>query len=776
MKTFRPKHPRLAALAGLLALVWLALRASPLPDRGLLTDYSTYFTAADGSLLRLELSPSGKLRLKMPLSDFSPELVRGFLAYEDRWFFWHPGINPVAVLRAAWLDLRHRRVLSGASTITLQVARMMDPQPRTLWAKLVEALRALQLEARFSKRQILDLYLNSVPMGGNVEGVGAASYLYFGKPPGALSLGEAALLIGLPRSPEQRRPDLHPEAALRARDQVLGRILPRLRVPPWAAREAYACGLPRHRRPDPLRMPLLVRRCGELAPSQGRGWRLTVRPNLQELCRGLLAQAVRARRGQGLANGALIVVDNRDLRVLAYVGSPDFHDPRGGQIDGADIPRSPGSALKPLLYGLALDQGLITPRSVLMDIPRDFAGFKPADYEPGFLGPVTARDALALSLNVPAVELEERLQRGEDLLDLLRRAGFNDRGRLALRPGLSVALGAYPVTLEEMARLYACLAGGGVLKGLRFFDNQPRDPGRRLLSPQACYLVLEMLSRVKRPDLPSNWEFSPHLSRVAFKTGTSFGLRDAWCMGVTPRYTVGVWLGNADSNGSPALIGAKAAAPLMMEVMDRLSASTDDWFSRPPGIAWRRVCAVSGQPAGPWCRDTVEDEYIPGVSPMQACQVHRAFWVRRRDGLRVEPGCMDGPASRYERRVFAVWPPDLTRFLRASGRPYQKLPALAPGCGPAPGLAGPVITSPRPGGVYRITAALPADRQRLAFAAQAGPDTRRLYWFLGGTLLFQGGPDEVFYWKPSPGGFHVSVLDDEGRSSRADFRVLREGR
>ncbi len=755
---------------------YVLLRALPLPIQKLKGDYSTAYLASDGSLLRLNLSKSGKYRLPLKLEDISPQVVQGFTAYEDRWFYWHYGVNPVALARALYLDLSRRKAVTGASTITMQVAKLIDRRPRTLWAKMIEAFRAMQLEARYSKKQILEFYLNSVPMGGNIEGVGAASLLYFGKPAKLLSWGETALLISLPRSPAARRPDRYPEKAKAGRDRVLAQILPILNPPQAEADEAYHSFLPNGRYKNPNPVPHLIRRASALSNHAGGVVQLALQPNLQGLAVRMLEAAIEPIRNQGVHNGAVVMVDNHTMKVVAYVGSPDDTDPHGGQVNGANIPRSPGSALKPFLYGLAIDHGLITPKTVLFDIPRDYAGYKPTNYEGKYSGLVTAEDALAHSLNIPAVGLESSLETmGTDgLVFWIKQAGCIGRGRGQMEPGLSVVLGAYPMTVEEMVRIYAALANGGRMRALRFFEgeNQAQEQGKELISPEASYLVSEMLSKVERTDIPASWEFSPTRGKVAFKTGTSFGHRDAWCVGYNPDYTIGVWLGNVDNQGSPALIGHDAAAPVVINLFDALTRSTDSWFKKPPGIQTRKVCAISGEPAGPDCDDVVDDLFIPGVSDNTACPVHQKVWIRKKDGREVCRYCMTGPPTDYYSKIFEVWPPDVTRYLRSHGKRFDPIPRHNPDCAYFYSRFKPHITSPKSGVKYELQQDFGTENQKMSFSVQTGPDVDKVYWFVNGKLLGQSKPDQSFFWAPEQGKWEVSVLDSQGRADKVQILVF----
>jgi penicillin-binding protein 1C len=759
---------------GSLLLLFLFLRYSPLPQDPGAPGNSAAFLAADDSLLRMRLSSDGTYRLPIPLGEVSPQVVQGFVAYEDKWFWLHPGVNPVAVLRALRLNFFSDHVLSGASTIPMQLAKQLDLRPRNFLSKLRETFRALQLEARYSKKEILEFYLNRVPMGGNLQGVGAASLFYFGRPVNELSWAEASLLISLPRSPTARRPDLHPEAALEGRNRVLDRLRGKLEKIPTEA-EARQIPVPSRRFPNPRRAPQFVDRADQLAGFPSGVTRLTLDPAYQDLAAKRLREAVEGLKPRGVRNGSLIVVDNHTMEILAYVGSVNLEEKDGGQVNCANILRSPGSALKPFLYALSLDEGILTPRQILTDLPRDYGSFKPANYEGVFSGVVPAREALARSLNLPAVDLESQLQsRNGGLRQWIRGLGFGGEKRADLDPGLSMVLGGYPVTLEEMVSLYAALANGGFWRPLKFFRGETGmiSTRKKILSPEASFLTTEMLSEVHRPDLPRSWEFSPTRSRVAFKTGTSFGYRDAWCVGVTPDYTIGVWLGNASAKGSSALIASETAAPVVLELFHEWTRSKDHWFSMPPGLALRKVCPLTGYPVGEACPLGVDDPYIPGVSRREPCDVHRKIFIRKSDGREACFACMTGSNKAYQEKTVEVWPPDVQWFFRKSGKKHEVIPDHVPGCTRTLSRSGPRILSPSPGAQYEIKASLPLPAQRVALVAQSGADVGELYWFLGTRLIARGKPEEPLFWEPEPGRWEVTVVDSRGRSAMVSFSVF----
>lgn len=755
---------------GLWWVFWaLANAVFPLPRAFLESDYSTLHLDRTGGLVRIDLSPTEKYRLRLRLKDISPHVRRGFLLYEDRHFYHHPGVNPAALVRALAANLRHRRVLMGGSTLPMQIAKLMEPKRRTLGGKVREIFRAFQLEHAYSKDALLEIYLNSVPMGGNLEGVGAGSFFYFGKPPAALSPAESALLVGLPKSPALYRPDRRPAAARAQRDKVLARIGAGwgLSADAWAA--AREAPLPETRFANPRRLPHLVERARRETDAWVR--RYTIDPDLQDFCEGRLAHTARRFLRYGIHNGAVLVVENQTRRVLAYVGSPNFNDVDfGGQVNGAAIPRSPGSLLKPFLYARAVEAGVLTPRRLVYDMARNYDGYEPANFERQAWGPLPTEEALAYSLNTPAVDLEWRL--GKNGL-----AGFLADTRLFgarlshSDPGLSVVLGAFPMTLEEVVSLYAALADGGRWRPLRLLEESPARESRTVLSAEAAFITVEMLSRLFRPDLPQSWEFTPNRGKFAYKTGTSFGLRDAWSVGVTPDYTVGVWFGNVNAKGSGQLVGSKAAAPLLTDIMNELTRTRDRWFDRPGGVSFRAVCAESGEPRGPVCPAERADIFIPGRSDTALCGLHRTLTVEKRTGFEVCRTCMTGPRRDYRTVVVRLWPPEVAAFLRSEKRSVDRLPPHNPRC-PALDTAEDLrIQSPRPGGSYRVTEALSAERQKIPLRAASRRGGEPVYWYLDGALVGLAQPDETVYVDPWPGRHRVSVTDARGRLDQVDFVI-----
>jgi penicillin-binding protein 1C len=534
------------AAAGKALLVELD-RAFP-PNLSKAAATSALVRAADGELLRVFATPDEKIRLGAHPDAVDPLFLELLIATEDKRFWRHGGIDPLAVVRAAGQAARHGRIVSGASTITMQVARLLEPQPRTLEAKLVEAFRAWQLERRFDKREILRLYLTLAPYGGRVEGVRAASLVWFGKPPDRLTPAEAALLVALPQAPERLRPDRFPEAALRAR----ARILQRAGLP---AAEA----LPRVQRGWPISAPHMARRlagAGEL--------RTTLDAALQRRIQTLARTAAAAAHPR--ASVAVLVADLEDRAVRAYVGGADFFDAaRNGHVDMVRAARSPGSTLKPLVYGLAFDLGVAHPETVVLDAPVRFGPYRPRNFDGGFRGEVTVRRALQLSLNVPAVKAMHRIGPAV-FVERLARQGIDLAFAGAGWPGLALALGGGALSLEELVRLYAALADDGIARPLTYVPTDDAEEARTpLIDAPARARVADILLGAPRPPEALG------SAGIAFKTGTSYGHRDAWAVGFDARHVVGVWIGRPDGTPLPEASGFRTAAPLMFRVFGLLS-------------------------------------------------------------------------------------------------------------------------------------------------------------------------------------------------------------
>lgn len=432
-------------------------------------------------------------------------------------------------------------------------------------------------------------------------------------------------------------------------------------------------------------------------------------------------------------------------------------------------PRSPGSALKPFIYALALDRGVIAPQTLLYDVPVDFSGYQPENYDRTYNGVVSAEEALIRSLNVPAVNLAAKLH-GDGIYQFMQRAHVTTLTEPSDHYGLSLILGGCEVTLLELATLYAGLANGGRFRPYRLLQSDPQVEGEALLHPGAAFIVSEILSKLRRPELPAVWEWSRDMPKVAWKTGTSYGHRDAWSVGFTPHYTVGVWIGNMDGKGAPALVGAEAAAPLLFAIFNQLEANAGQrWFLQPSEVEGRRVCSVSGGLATPRCPTTRIELFMPGTSPVKPCPLHKIIMVDKETGYRLCSNCRQG--RDYTERVVAQWPAEIAVWLEKNGYPLDDIPEHLPSCRRVAAGDPPVIRSPQPGAEYRLRTGVPEEFQKILLDASVSNETSEIYWFVDGEMIYSGAATERVFLTPEPGTHTLLCMDDEGRSSEVNITI-----
>lgn len=563
----------LVALAAALAIQVVALDREDLPGA---VEMSRSVSDRNGRLLRAFQTADDRWRMPVSPEDVDPLYLSLLLAYEDRRFNDHHGVDPLAILRAVAQSLANGRIVSGASTLTMQTARLLtETTTRTPVSKWRQIVLALALERHLDKRQILSLYLARAPFGGNIEGVRAASHAWFGKEPARLTPAQAALLVALPQSPEVRRPDRFPDAARVARDRVLTAAQTAGLLSQEDVAAAMREAIPGTRRPVPMLAPHATRQA--LARSEAADQRLTIDADVQARLEALVAE--RAGRLGSRVSAAVIVVDQASGEILARVGSAGLlSQARRGHVDMTDAIRSPGSTLKPLIYGLAFEQGVAHPDSLIEDRPTTVAGYSPTNFDLSFQGTVRVREALTASLNVPAVALLDAVGVAR-FLSRLKRAGTSPRFPDGESPGLAAALGGFGISLRDLVTLYAGIARGGVAVPLRESlaegGGEALSPeGRRFLSETAAWRIADILSDVPPPDTANG-------AGIAYKTGTSYGYRDAWAIGFDGRHTIGVWVGRADGTPVPGLTGYKSAAPLLFDAFQRVAARRTP-LPRPP--------------------------------------------------------------------------------------------------------------------------------------------------------------------------------------------------
>ena len=690
---------------------------------------SPCLTDRAGEVFSVFLSEDSEWSLPVPLAAMGKWIPLVALEVEDRRFRQHPGVDPRALLRAFFGNLRAGRVVSGASTITSQLVRLSHPRPRTFRTKLYEFAEALRAERVLSKDRILELYLNRAPFGGNIRGVEAASRMYFSKGARELSLAEAALLVGMLRGPSVYRPDRNPGRALERRNSILEGLEERGVISKDILRLAKAEKLPSGRGAFPSRAwHFALAALGER--KEGGEIKTTLSLPLQELLERTLASSLASLPREITAAG--VILANSTGEVLAYCGNGRLgSEAAGSWVDCGRSLRSPGSALKPFA---AFDRGLYTPASLLADTPLAFSGQSPRNFDLTYRGPVAARTALADSLNVPAVRVL-RAVGNESVLDLLRNVGFLSLDKSTGHYGDSLILGGCEVTLLQMAGAYTVLSTLGTLRTPTFLPGEILPP-RRVVSEGSAFMVADILKdpgrllplHARRVEGRGHW--------FAFKTGTSYGYRDAWTAAYTPSFTLVIWFGDPSGESHPELVGLHASAPAMVEILRTVSKG--EWYDPPAGVAVRRVCSLSGQPPSHACPSVRDDYYLPGISSSQPCALHRFT----KEGTSV------------------VWPSELEDYALRRALAVERPPEIS-------------IISPLPGSVYFLTP-LGKD-QKVALKAEGA--RLPVYWFVGGEFAGKQESRLPLFWPLAGGSHRVSLVDGDGRtaSSEVTVRTIEKG-
>jgi len=758
---------------GLLSVgfAWAALElldhAFPPPLELATQGLSQVVLAQDGQPLRAFADSRGVWRYPVSVQSVAPNYLATLVSYEDRWFYHHAGINPLALLRASFQLLRSGRVISGGSTLSMQVARLIEPIGRGIPGKLKQMLRAVQLERRLSKREILQIYVNRAPFGGTIEGVQTAAYAYLGRGARQLSDAEAALLTVIPQSPSRLRPDRSPERAQAARNKVLKRVARIQNWPDKRLQSAYAESVASSRLRDPMLAALLAERLKRTDSS----------PVIHTLIDRQLQQRLEQRVASYIArfpagtSAAVAVVENRNMATLAYVGSARFSDPaRFGHIDMLSAWRSPGSTLKPFLYGLAIERGLIHSASLLMDVPTDFNGYRPGNFEAGFRGPVSASDALTRSLNIPAVDLLDRLS-PEFFSGRLSNAGIQLKSPAGSRPNLSLILGGTGIQLEQLISAFAALSRGGLMAPMRL-RPQDRLSERRLLDADAALVVRRMLIEAPRPGLNLSQVDTAGGRRLAWKTGTSYGYRDALALGTNSAVTVGVWIGRPDGTPIPGEFGAHSALPLLFEIADSLAGRALD-EPKADGVQALDFCWPLGLPSDStppnWCARRVQGYAIRGLRPptlkdreSSMAELNPLPIQLNARAERLTPACGSGTTH-----WIARWPKLAGPWLAPAERKLAAIPAYARNChGPSDG-------SIRIIGIQNgTTLARAPSRAILQVQLQANGATEEVQWLdnerlIGRTRAGAG----LLYTLMEAGPHRIVALEESGVFDAVEFTV-----
>jgi len=756
------KRLLLSAIALFLLFILLNL-VFPLPDK---IEYSTIITDDRGEVIHAFLTRDQQWRMKTNLDEISPLLKKTIIEKEDRYFYYHTGINPWAVGRAFVKNIVERKRTSGASTITMQVARALEPGKRTYLNKIIEMFRALQLEWKYSKDEILQLYLNLVPYGGNVEGVKSASILYFKKNPDHLSLAEITALSIIPNRPGSLLMGKNNALIVRERNKWLMKFARDKVFTKKEIEDALAEPLHATRGSVPQLVPQLAYKLKK----QGADLiRTHIALNTQLKLEKLVDDYARFLRIKNIRNAAVIVIDNNTHQVISYIGSANFSDTLdAGQVNGASAIRQPGSTLKPLLYGLCIDAGFLTPRRLITDVAVNYDGYSPENYDRKFNGYVSMEYALDHSLNIPAVKSLHAL--GKDkLIKKLSDCDFKQVRKDRQKLGLSMILGGCGASLEELTGLYTIFASNGqyIRPAYTQDDTITRQNGVQIISPAAAYMISEMLSKINRPDFPLNWESTVHLPKIAWKTGTSYGRRDAWSIGFNPHYTVGVWVGNFSALGVPELSGANIATPLLFRIFNTIDYDADEaWFRQPGDCDIRQVCSETGMVPNDHCENLVMDYFIPGVSAAKKCDNLVEVMVSPDEKISYCKVCM--PESGYRKKWYKVIPPEMQLYFEERGIAYQKIPPHNPNCEKLFRDGAPQVLSPSNGNEYLISK---KDPEPLQLSCNAGSDVSKVYWYINNKFYKVSEARAKQFFIPQEGPVKISCTDDKGRNRDVWIRV-----
>lgn len=755
------------AVAAIFALGWLI---TPLPRPLFSDDYSTVVLDREGRRLRVFLNSNEQWCFPPDTVHLPDKLVTAAITYEDKRFYRHLGIDFFAILRAIKQNISEGRVVSGASTITMQVTRIANPKPRTLVNKIVELYHSLKLELKYSKQEILRLYFDHAPYGGNIRGYRAACLRYWGIEPEQLTWGESATLAVLPNSPGLINPDIDPGELKAKRDRLLYKLHSKGHIDDETLELSILEPIPSGQIPFDFVAPHLARKMELRYP--GRIIRTTIDKEIQREMEILASRHAEWLQSLGIKNLSVLVAKTQTGEILAYVGSQNFHDDsRNGKVDGVDAPRSTGSLLKPFLYALAMDEAIIIPESRIKDIPTYYGSFAPHNADMSFGGLVTAREALIKSLNVPAV----RLLYTYGLLDFynfLRQAGMSTLFRSADEYGLPIILGGCEGSLWELVSMFRGLGNYGVFSELTAVCNDSAGVGDSLLSPEACWAVLDILKDVNRPGAEYYWHQYSGQRPIAWKTGTSYGHRDGWAIGVSPQWTIGIWTGNFSGEGNPNLMGAQSAGSLLFKVFNSLEVDQrNTWFEKPDSMIELRICSQSGYVAKEACEfiDTVFAP--PGAATLQKCPYHRTLFLDEQERYQVCSQCW---VSGHVREVIRlVYPPDVTQYMKEKGHSFTALPLHNPDC-PTLSAGNPIkIIYPTPNARLLIPRGVAGEHQKIIAKGAYAVAKGGLSWYLNGHFIGTTFDKHHIPLELKSGQHSLTVVDQEGHTVSVNFKAYR---
>ncbi|MDO5665832.1 MAG: penicillin-binding protein 1C [Bacteroidia bacterium] len=765
----RNRWKKTILIISLILLIWYIFS---LPRPLFNAPYSTLVTDRNGELLGARIALDGQWRF--PPTDNVPDKYKiCLMAFEDRYFRYHPGVNPLSLGRAMLQNIKSGRVVSGGSTLTMQTVRLMRKNKRTYFEKFIEIILATRLELSYSKNRIFALYASHAPMGGNVVGIDAAAWRYFGHDGRSLSWAEAATLAVLPNSPSLMHFGRNRDGLLTKRNRLLQRLLGSGVISQTDYVLATAEPLLENPHPLPQIAPHLVTRLYLSQP--GTHVQSTIDKGLQLQADDVLARWNREFSQNNILNLAALIVDLEKNEVISYIGNVNFNNQQSGnQVDIIQSPRSMGSILKPFLYCVMLQEGSLLPTELLPDIPINVGGFSPKNFSLQYDGAVHADEALARSLNVPSV-VSLRRYGVPKFYDLLKKAGLTTLNRPAEYYGLSLILGGAEGTLWDVAQAYADMAHAAANSAnnsdFQLIQGVNKDGARTVstFNAGAAWLTLEVLTNVNRPE-EIDWQFIPSMRKVAWKTGTSFGFRDAWAVGVTPKYLVAVWTGNASGEGRPGLTGARTSAQVMFDLFNLLPPTS--WFETPySDLTEVVVCRESGCLMGMHCPPSSADTILAPIKATQGnvCNYHQLVHVSEDERYRVYEHCAAGRGIKAA--SWFVLPPSWEWYYKQHFPVYQVLPPFSPEC--RDGASGEVMQFiyPYPNSMIKITKQLDGSRGKAVFELAHRNPSKRVFWYLDDEYIGETSDVHQMGLSPDAGEHTLTVVDEGGNSLAIRFKV-----
>lgn len=782
MIKFIKRFQNIIAIFIIVLLIVIGFRLTPHPPLSESLSFSTTFYDENGKLMRITLADDQQYRLWTPLEKISPHLINGLLLHEDQWFYYHAGFNPISLTRAFWATYVGGGNRQGASTITMQLARMYwKINTKTISGKLLQIFKAIQLELMYSKHDILEAYFNYAPFGRNIESIGAASLIYFDKTPDKINLPEALTLTVLPQSPTYRidkKTGIAGKALLNARQRLLERWQNHFSIDDNIV---ALFGLPLVMR-QPEQLPFIAPHftnqiLQQLPYSQYEQHQIntTLNADLQNIIEQQVSAFIERNKNKGIYNASVLLVDNKTMEVKALIGSANYFNASiHGQVNGTQAKRSPGSTLKPFIYALGIDQSIIHPRTILKDVETDFGFYTPENFDRNFKGPISVTDALIHSRNIPAVYVAGKLKR-PSFYQFLKQAKISDMASEE-HYGLALVLGGGEVTPQELATLYAMLPNKGLWQPLKFIQNLNETDSTlkpQLLSPEASFMTLDMLLKnTRQQDILIKKQQS--MTPVYWKTGTSWGFRDAWTAGGFSNYTLVVWLGNFDGSSNNAFIGVNAATPLFFNIIDAITAyypkhKQYNSVAIPSNLIQVEICLPSGNLVTKWCKMKGKTWFIPGVSPINVDTIYRPVMINNKTN---DVACPPYNPQTSHIEVFEYWPSDLAKVFAKAGMP-KKQPPDTTHCDNSQSFLGdpPRITSPLKNVVYKLRIDN-QNNEKIILNATADGEVKELYWFIDNHFLSSTTTNTSIDWVPYKSGIYkVSVIDDLGRSDSRTLNV-----